>query len=303
VTLWHLVIPVVVGLVLAFIWWAGKAALEGAREGLQEANVELAQEKAARGAQEEEQAADRRRTVEAAAHSLSEAERFALNLRAPFAHLWIQIFETSASGRPLEYFYMFSPPAGKEDELRASLEAGWDITDHASAMSSLAWLLGGGGHHAPYQQVRQSLQVGNAKELDRRLAAVVGKWEPEVGEVGGLAFDLARAADIAGQGVALGYLSEAQGWRVLGQCRQMAREAAFRDWAQYGQSFLAGAEFWKSGGVTDGLRNRGYAKTVKWLLEDTDSPWQREPWPELGHVLGQRERSGVDRAELSATLN
>ena len=293
-TLWHLVIPVVVGLVLAFIWWAGKAMLEGAREGLQEANVELAQEKADREAQEAQKAEDHRQTVEAAALSRSEAERFALNLRAPFTQLWIQIFESPASGRPLEYFYGFTPPAGKEEELRSSLEDGWGITDHASVMAGLAWLIGGGGHHAPYQEVRRSLQAGDEKDLNRRLASVVGKWEPEVGEVGGLAFDLARAVDIAAQGVALGYLSEAQAWQVLGQCRQMARDAGFRNWARYGRSFLAGAEFWKSGGVTDGLRNRGYAQTVKWLLENTDSPWQRDPWPAPGEFPGASPKPDTD---------
>lgn len=293
-TLWQLVIPVLVGIVLAFIWWAGKAMLEGAREGIQEADEELAKEKAAREAREAEQVAIRQQAVETADLSLSEAERFALNLRAPFAQLWIQIFEDAASGRPLEYFYQFTPPAGKEDELRQSLVEGWDITDHASAMSSLAWLLDS-GHRAPYQAVRQHLQSGAGMgDLNKRLAAVVGKWEGEVGEVGGLAFDLARAADIAAQGVALGYLSEAQGWRVLGQCRQMARDAAFRDWKHYGQSFRAGAEFWKSGGVIDGVRNKGYAQTVSWLLEDADSPWLRDAWPPASQVLEQQRPADTE---------
>ncbi|OLV16890.1 DUF1266 domain-containing protein [Deinococcus marmoris] len=300
-TLWQLVIPVLVGIVLAFVWWAGKAMLEGAREGVQEANEELAQEKTEREAREAEQVANRQQVVETAALSLGEAERFALNLRAPFAQLWIQIFEDAASGRPLEYFYQFTPPAGKEDELRRSLVEGWEITDQTSVMSSLAWLLDS-GHRTPYQAVRQHLQAdGRTSDLNKRLAAVVRKWEREVGEVGGLAFDLARAVDIAAQGVALGYLSEAQGWRVLAQCRQVARDAAFRDWAHYGQSFRAGAEFWKSGGVIDGVRNKGYAQTVRWLLEDADSPWVRDPWPPASQVLEQQRPA--DTEGVRATLH
>ncbi|GGO35995.1 DUF1266 domain-containing protein [Deinococcus humi] len=301
-TLWQLVIPVVVGVVLALVWWAGKAMLEGAREGLQEANAELAQQKGEREAQEAQEAEVRRQVVEASARALSEAERFALNLRAPFTHLWIQIFEDSAVGRPLEYFYQLIPPAGKEDELRQSLEEGWAITDHASTMSSLAWLLNG-GHRASYQEVRQSLQAGRstAGDLNKRLAKVVGKWEPEVGEVGGMAFDLARAVDIAAQGVAVGYLSEGQGWRIMGQCRHMARDAAFRDWAHYGQSFLAGAEFWKSGGVTGGIRNRGYTQTIAWLLEDTNSPWLRDPWSPAGQ--GRPEVPELNSIGVPTTLH
>ncbi|OLV15714.1 DUF1266 domain-containing protein [Deinococcus marmoris] len=298
-TLWQLVIPVLVGIVLAFVWWAGKAMLEGAREGIQEANEELAQEKTEHEEQQAEQMAARQQVVETAALSLSEAERSALNLRAPFAQLWIQIFEDAASGRPLAYFYQFTPPAGKEDELRQSLVEGWDITDHTSAMSSLAWLLDS-GHRAPYQAVRQQLQLEDGTgDLNKRLAAVVGKWESEVGEVGGLAFDLARTADIAAQGVALGYLSEVQGWRVLGQCRQIARDAAFRDWAHYGQSFRAGAEFWKSGGVIDGVRNKGYAQTVRWLLEDADSPWFRDPWPQASQILEQQRPEDTEGVQTT----
>lgn len=301
-TLWQLVILVVVVLIAAVFWWARKDILEGAREGLQEADEEIAQEKAASEALNVQQAEARRQTVERAYLARSEGERFALNLRAPFTYNWILIFETP-SGRPLEYFYTLTPPAGKEDELRSSLKDGWDITDHASAMTSLAWLLNSGGHHASYQEVRRNLQAGNEHGLDRRQAAVVGKWEPEVGALGGLAFDLARAADIAAQGVALGYLSEAQGWRVLGQCRQLARDAGFRDWAQYGQSFLAGAEYWKSGGVLNGVRNKGYAQAVKWLLEDAESPWRRGPWPQTGQGLERRPQSDANISEDPALRN
>lgn len=280
-TLWTVLIPVAAGLVLAALWWVGKAMLEGAREGLQEANAELAQEQADRDAQAARDADTRRQAVEAAALALSDADRFALNLRAPFTSLWIDIFETRGH-RPLTYFYQVTPPGETLEarqaalrELAASLESGWGITDHASAMSSLAWLLGGGGHHAPYQQVRRALHAQDTAGLDRRHVKVVRQWEPQVGEVGGLAFDLARAADIAAQGVALGYLSERQGRQVLGQCRQVAREAPFRDWTHYGRSFQAGAAFWNA----DPVRNRGYASAVDWLLSSDDSPWRRDPWP------------------------
>lgn len=32
-----------------------------------------------------------------------------------------------------------------------------------------------------------------------------------------------------------------------------------------------------SQGGIDGVRNKGYAQTVRWLLEDADSPWLRNP--------------------------
>lgn len=303
-TLWTVLIPVAAGLALAALWWVGKAMLEGAREGLQEADAELAQERAERDAQAARDADARRAEVEAAALALSDADRFALNLRAPFTSLWLDIFET-ATHRPTAYFYQVTPPGQTPQarqealrELAASLESGWGITDHASAMSSLAWLLGGGGHHEPYQQVRRALHGQNTAGLDRRHVTVVRQWEPEVGDVGGLAFDLARAADIAAQGVALGYLSDRQGWQVLGQCRQVAREAPFRDWAHYGRSFQAGAAFWNANPV----RNRGYADAVKALLTRDDSPWRRDPWPPPGQPLN-RGLAAVGTSSEASTLN
>ena len=62
-TLWTVLIPVAAGLVLAALWWVGKAMLEGAREGLQEANAELAQEQADRDAQAARDADTRRQAM------------------------------------------------------------------------------------------------------------------------------------------------------------------------------------------------------------------------------------------------
>jgi len=206
----------------------------------------------------------------------------------------MDIFETPAKGRPLEMFYRLTPPEGKESELKEALEEGWDITDHASAMSSLAWLLGG-GHRAQYTVVRVAVLAGETLSELRRESGVVRKWEAQVGEVGGLAFDLARAVDVAAQSCALGYLNETQCWRILNQCRQLALDAFPRPsadgnagWALYSQSFLAGAEFWKSGGLVDGARNKRYASGIRWLLEDADSPWTRDPWPADGTLPGSR---------------
>ncbi|PNY80938.1 DUF1266 domain-containing protein [Deinococcus koreensis] len=291
---WNLVLPLLVGLGLAALWWIGKAVIEGGREGLKEAGEELAQEKAAKDAAAAEAARQHQEAVEAAAQALSPADRFALNLRAPFTEVWTDIFEDLQMGRPLEMFYRLTPPAGKESELRESLDEGWDIMDHASAMSSLAWLLGG-GHRSQYALVRAAVLAGEPLPELKREAGVVRRWEAQVGEVGALAFDLARAVDVAAQSCALGYLSEAQCWKILNQCRQMVLDGFPRPsgeenagWALYGQSFLAGAEFWKSGGLVDGARNKRYVKGIQWLLENADSPWRRDPWPADGTVLAGR---------------
>ncbi|MFB9991768.1 DUF1266 domain-containing protein [Deinococcus oregonensis] len=275
--IFRLLVPLAVVLGVMILIWAGRAMLEGAREGIAEAREEEAAAKAVQTAEIQAKAEARLERFEAASAALTPADRFALNLRAPFTEIWLEIFPHEDDAREFEYFYRLTPPAGQESELRKALEEGWDITDHASALHSLAWLLDS-GHRLPYAQVRQAVAAGEDLKGRAREAGVVKKWENQVEGAGGAAFDLARAVDVAAMAHALGYLSEAECWRILRQCRMLAQDL-FESWETYGQSFLAGAEFWKSGGLMDGTRNKRYAGSIRWLLEDPQSPWLRDPWP------------------------
>ncbi|THF68783.1 DUF1266 domain-containing protein [Deinococcus sp. Arct2-2] len=273
----RLLVPIAVVLVVMLLIWAGRAMLEGAREGIAEAKEEEAAAKAVQTAEQQAKAEARLERMEAASAALAPADRFALNLRAPFTEIWLEIFPHEDDARELEYFYRLTPPAGQEHELRKALEDGWDIIDHTSALHSLAWLIDS-GHRLPYLQVRQAVAEGEDLKGRAREAGVVKKWEEQVSGAGGAAFDLARAVDVAAMAHALGYLSETECWRILRQCRIIAQDL-FGSWEVYGQSFLAGAEFWKSGGLMDGTRNKRYAGSIRWLMEDPQSPWRRDPWP------------------------
>ncbi|MDB5044467.1 MAG: hypothetical protein JWQ08_517 [Deinococcus sp.] len=273
----RLLVPVAVVVVVMVLIWMGRAMLEGAREGIAEAKAEEDAAKAVQLAEQQARAQARLHRFEAASAALSPGERFALNLRAPFTELWLDIFPHEEDARDLEFLYRLTPPPGQESELRKALQEGWDITDHAGAVRALAWLIDS-GHRLPYLQVRQAWAAGEESRGKPREVGVVTRWEAQVGEAGGAAFDLARAVDVAAQAHALGYLSQAECWRILRQCRVLAQET-FDNWEAYGHSFLAGAEFWKSGGLMDGPRQKRYAKSVRWLLEDPQSPWRRDPWP------------------------
>ncbi len=271
----RLVLPLVIVGVVALLWWVGRAVAEGAREGLAEAREEAAADRLAQAAsQAQARLAVEERAGEAAAR-LSLEQRQALSLRAPFTEIWLDLFPHQDDLRDLELFYRLTPPAGQEHELASSLRDGWEITDTASATEKIGWLLNS-GHRAEYDLLRQALQSGQRPAGAARETAVVERWEPLVGAAGAAAFDLARAVDIAAQACALGYLSESQTWKVLHHCRALARDR-FSDWGTYGQSFLAGAEFWKSGGLLNAQMHKRYAAAVDWLQTDPHSPWVREP--------------------------
>lgn len=297
-----IVLPVVIAGVVALVWWAGKAMLEGAREGIQEAREEEAQARAERDAARAAADAAQQVRLQQLAGQLSAFDRYALSLRAVFAEVWIQDVFPKPDERPYwDYFFTVQPPEGQLGEFENTLKDGWDITDHASAMETLAWLLGE-GHRADYTRVQAALlEQGVLDSPDRKRAAqalgpdlareagVVLKWQAQVGEAGGAAFDSARAVDVAGQALALGYLTEAEAWRVIRHCGVHAR-TTFSSWEAFGRSFQAGAEFWQSGGLVNKVRHGRYAKSVEWLLSDPRSPWLQVLW-------------GPQDTEAPATLN
>ncbi len=272
----RLLIPVVVVAVIAVLWWAGKAVAEGAKEGLDDAKAEQKVARAERAREQASAQVEREARIETAAAQLTAADRLALGLRAPFTEIWLDLFAQPEDGRALDLFYRLTPPAGQEEQLRKSLADGWDVSDHASATEKIAWLLNT-GHRTNYTRVRRALANGEP-QLNKRLADVVRRWEGQVGEAGGAAFDFSRAVDVAAQAHALGYLSEQEAWRVLRHCAALAQDT-FSSWEAFGHSFLAGAQFWKSGGLLGAQMHKRYAQAVTWLLEHPDSPWRRDTWP------------------------
>ena len=282
-------IPVLL-LVGGLLWWARGAIREGVRAGLQEARDEEAQAWAARAAASAQAEAAGLERATALRDGLPPPDRFALSLRAVFAEVWIQDLFGQPQGAPeWSYFWTVQPPVEQRKALVEVLQGGWDISDHDSALERLGWLVHH-GHREDYAQVQAALRDHGAFErADGRRAAqalgpelareagVVLRWQPQVGGAGGAAWDYARAVDLAGQALALGHLSEAEAGRVMRHCALQVREL-FSDWAGFGRSFQAGAEFWQSGGLVNRIRHGRYAESVAWLLSDPRSPWTQVPW-------------------------
>ena len=285
-----LVVPLLIVAAVVFIWWAGRAMLEGAREGVQEAKEEAAQARTVQEAASQQLREARQTSLEELKGQLPWADQHALSLRAVFAEIWIRdLFDQPDDLPHWEYFYSVQPPAEKLGELASTLKDGWDVEGHDSAVSKLGWLLSD-GHRADYARIQAALKGGGAFDLtDQKRAAqalgpelareagVVLKWQAQVGAAGAAAFDYARAVDVAGQALALGYLSEAEAWKIIRHCGLHARDT-FDNWEAFGRSFQAGAEFWQPAGLINRYRHGRYAKSVAWLLSDPQSPWVQVPW-------------------------
>lgn len=306
-----LALPLLIVAAVVFIWWAGKAMLEGAREGVQEAKEEVAQTRTEQEAASQQLREARQASLETLKGQLPWADQHALSLRAVFAEIWIrELFDQPDDLPHWDYFYSVQPPAEKLGELASTLKDGWDIEGHDSAMSKLGWLLSD-GHRADYARIQAALEEQGAflmadqkraaqalgPELAREAGVVIG-WQAQVGEAGAAAFDYARAVDVAGQALALGYLSEGEAWKIIRHCDLHARDT-FGSWEAFGRSFQAGAEFWQPAGLINRYRHGRYAKSVAWLLSDPESPWVEVPW-ELEVLPGQAARG---QATVLGSLN
>ena len=299
-----LALPLLIVAAVLFIWWAGKAMLEGAREGVQEAKEEETQARAEKETASRQLREARQISLEELKGQLPWADQHALSLRAVFAEIWIRdLFDQPDDLPHWEYFYSVQPPAEKLGELASSLKDGWDIGEHDSAVSKLGWLLSD-GHRADYARIQAALEEQGAFLMDdqkraaqalgpelAREAGVVIRWQAQVGAAGAAAFDYARAVDVAGQALALGYLSEGEAWKIIRHCDLHARDT-FGSWEAFGRSFQAGAEFWQPAGLINRYRHSRYAKSVTWLLSDPQSPWIQVPWQ--SDVVPEQAARGQD---------
>lgn len=176
-------------------------------------------------------------------------------------------------------------------EMRGFLSRDWSIEDRAGLVAAMEWLGREGhrrGHRALVRRLcalpgeawreyeaadRERVQEGDEDARGRlwRLWAV----ERDLLRCRAapfLAFDAARAAQLARNGYALGYLDRDE---VRAYLFDLAREvsASFPNWEAYGADFVVGRAFWvgtHDPDAWDGIVGR--------LAVEDDSPWRRLPF-------------------------
>lgn len=219
-----------------------KELVASAKEGLDEARQEFAEEQAA--------AAERTRVEqEAYAASLaaqvaaaSAEEKFAVALGAVYRETFLQ--ELKAAGeqqRPASYLHVPALPPDEVDSIEKLLRRDFDARDSDSVVDAAGTL---------------EQQLGGDEEIDALLIAR-GCW-------------LVTAATGA-------YLLDPD--RMLELAQPFVHQAAgtCTSWSEFGQRFLAG-EHYAPG--SNPIGRRALAKTVDNLLSAAGSPWHDQPWPQ-----------------------
>jgi hypothetical protein len=89
------------------------------------------------------------------------------------------------------------------------------------------------------------------------------------------AWDYCRFIMLCRCGYQVGYLSEVEAWeRIMPMAR--AIQAAFPSWAEMGEDYLVGREFWS---IAETRTSGQYYRELEvWLVQKPESPWNQLAW-------------------------
>jgi hypothetical protein len=112
-------------------------------------------------------------------------------------------------------------------------------------------------------------------ELQTRQTGLVRQYGSVFGRKSLLGWDYSRYVLLCRWGYHCGYLSEQEAWdRIMPVARMLQK--TFSSWADLGENFLVGREFWS---YAEMLRTGAEVKAAyQTLLDDPFSPWKFNPW-------------------------
>jgi hypothetical protein len=184
-------------------------------------------------------------------------------------------------------------------DMKRLLSTSWGVNNRADLLSALQWI-DDGGHRQDWDRLLKA--VGGLTES--QMSAVMDKvaGDPEatrqielVRQYGTvfdrkslLGWDYSRYVLLCRFGYHCGYLSEAEAWnRIMPVARMLQK--TFSSWADLGENFLVGREFWSS---AETLRTGAEVEAAyQTLLDDPFSPWKWNLWDEDLGATGNTSNS------------
>jgi serine/threonine-protein kinase len=172
-----------------------------------------------------------------------------------------------------------TPEANEVD--RARLESSWRVTSREELITELSWLRDQ-GDSARYEEIAahvaadpvQARLALESPDVDPALAARLQVVIDDGGVIGTkhlIAWDQTRLIGLAGRGVRVGFLSEAEAWSWIGPAAKRLQKT-YGSWEELARHYRYGRRFWNPNvaGRSDELIAR--------FLRDPASPWRRYAW-------------------------
>jgi uncharacterized protein DUF1266 len=183
--------------------------------------------------------------------------------------------------------------AANVTETRRILREWWRVDSRSDLLQSLEFLERG-GHRLEFQKLGESLTAMTDGEYQAALSAErsqpyrvrLMKLTREHFRIHRghslVAWDYGRYIMLCRWGYMVGFLTENEAWqRIMPAARTI--QGSFRSWAEFGEDYLVGREFWSH----EEMDKNGqiYRDIETWLLKEPRSPWNQWPW---GMELGSR---------------
>lgn len=218
-----------------------KEMVASAKEGIDEARQEFAEEQAAVAERSRSEQEALVASLAAQVESASPEERFAVALGAVYRETFLQELQAArAQQRPAAYLHLTALPPDEAESMDKLLRRDFGARDADSVVDAASVL---------------EQQLGRHQDIDALLIAR-GCW-------------LVTAATGAG------LLDPDQ---MLELTQPFVSQASYvsTSWADFGQRFLAGE---RHDPGSNPLGRRALARTVDSLLSTPGSPWHDHPWP------------------------
>ncbi|MEN6450776.1 MAG: DUF1266 domain-containing protein [Thermoguttaceae bacterium] len=142
-----------------------------------------------------------------------------------------------------------------------------------------------GGHRQWFDKLAEDVAKASPEELaelrtdariDAKTAArveLVAKYRKKLRNKSLAGWDFARDVGLCGRAYVAGYLTEAEAWQQIMPAAR-AMQATFDSWADLGENYLIGREFWFGDDHDQQLMKAAYRR----LRSDASSPWVKIPW-------------------------
>lgn len=175
------------------------------------------------------------------------------------------------------------------DGIKSTLESWWNITDRASTLEIIEWLLNE-GHHAEADEALATLHEKGLKNIpEKELADEDSKMgdvcliiesmleneyctEQNIPQTA-IAWDLVRVINVGRWAYLCSYIMEDEMWQIMQLTVNTAMQQ-FSSWKEYGLSFVLGRGVWHG----DSDDSETAHEIVSTLLEREESPWKQFMW-------------------------
>jgi hypothetical protein len=164
------------------------------------------------------------------------------------------------------------------------LDYWWGIDSRGGLFFVLDWLEQV-GHRKRFDEMGQYVNTITDKEFDEMMSKLPAEdrssWrvvQEHWSKLGGkslVGWDFCRYIHLCRRGYLLGYLSEREAWGlILPKARFL--QAAFDAWADLGENYLVGRQFWSLERTE--ASGEFFRQAYERLVNDPGSPWNTIPW-------------------------